>query len=389
MVSPAGERAIADAIQYGRALFKFISPNDAGLTGSHQCGFYLPVNAWELYSPHEPVKGQNKDSFAQILWQDGRVTDSRIIWYGNKTRREYRLTRFGRDFPFLNADAVGNLFILIPVSLQEFRAYVLEYDEDIDEFQAALGIEAIETWGVYEAGQQLPISEDECINRQFRIFTEALTDFPITRAIALEVQRILDECVREFQRMSADDRLMRCITEEYTLFKMIERRLTEPDISRLFRDVDDFIETAARIMNRRKARAGKSLEHHVERILRDAAIPFDSKPRIDGKVEPDILIPSKAAYEDMAFPDDKLCIVGLKTTCKDRWRQVLNEGKRVKRKHILTLQQGISSGQLNEMSEAQITLVVPEPLQRFYPVERQIPILTVADFVESVRRLTA
>lgn len=387
MVSPTGEQAIADAIQYGRALFKFISPNDAGLTGSHQCGFYLPISAWQLYSPHPPERGANNDSFADVLWQDGRVTHSRVIWYGSKTRREYRLTRFGRDFPFLNADAVGSLFILIPITIEEFRAYVLEFEEDIAEFQAALGVEAIGTWGVYEAGQQLPVSEDECINREFRTFTQVLSIFPVTKAIALEVQRVLDECVREFRRMNADEKLMRYITEEFTLFKMIERKLTEPEISRLFKDVDDFIATANSITNRRKSRAGKSLEHHVERILTDAGIPFDPKPKIDGRVEPDILIPGKTAYDDATFPDNRLVIVGLKTTCKDRWRQVLNEGKRVRRKHILTLQQGISSGQLREMNEAQITLVVPRELQRYYPAQRNIPLLTVEGFIESVRSI--
>ena len=83
MASPAGEQAVADAIQYGRALFKFISPNDAGLTGSHQCGFYLPKSVWKLYSPNPPIRGENKDSFADVLWQDGRITNSRVIWYGS------------------------------------------------------------------------------------------------------------------------------------------------------------------------------------------------------------------------------------------------------------------------------------------------------------------
>ena len=60
-------------------------------------------------------------------------------------------------------------------------------------------------------------------------------------------------------------------------------------------------------------------------------------------------------------------MIGLKTTCKDRWRQVLNEGRRVKAKHILTLQQGITGNQLKEMQEAGVSLVVPKPLHNKYP----------------------
>jgi uncharacterized metal-binding protein len=54
---------------------------------------------------------------------------------------------------------------------------------------------------------------------------------------------------------------------------------------------------------------------------------------------------------DRHYPTNKLFMVGVKTTCKDRWRQVLNEAKRVKDKHILTTQQGISKRQLNDMKE--------------------------------------
>ena len=35
---------------------------------------------------------------------------------------------------------VGDLLILIPKSLNEFIAYVLDYDEDIEELQSALSL---------------------------------------------------------------------------------------------------------------------------------------------------------------------------------------------------------------------------------------------------------
>jgi len=387
MISIDCEQAIADALRCKSALFKFISANDVGQTGSHQYGFYLPKSAWRLFSPHPPVKGVNKDSFVEVCWQSGLVTNSRIVWYGSGTRSEYRLTRFGKDFRFLHHDNIGNLFIFIPISKAEFRAYVLESEDDIEEFQSALGIEIIGTWGVYGPGGNTLRTTDECILARFDSYAAALREFPLTKTIATEVQQILNDCIHKFQLMTPDEKLMHYITEEYSLFKMIERRLTEPAITRKFQDIDDFIETAASILNRRKSRAGKSLEYHVEEILSQAGIPFDSKPRIDGRVEPDILIPGKAAYEDPSFPTEKLVIVGIKTTCKDRWRQVLNEGKRIQRKHILTLQHGISSSQLGEMNEADVTLVVPKPLHGHYPNDRPFSILSLNDFIESVKQI--
>ena len=106
------------------------------------------------------------------------------------------------------------------------------------------------------------------------------------------------------------------------------------------------------------------------------------RPNIDGK--PDVVIPNEAAYHDKDYPLDKLFIIGVKTTCKDRWRQVLNEGKRVPEKHILTIQPGISTNQLNEMHKANVTLVVPKRFHKDYPKDRDITLLTVEEFISKI-----
>jgi hypothetical protein len=126
MASPDCERAIAESVRVGNAIVKFISPNDVGLTGGHQCGYYLPKAVWQMFSPHKPEKGKNHETSVTVTWQDGRVTDSRVKWYGKGTRSEYRLTRFGKDFPFLTHDNVGDLLVLIPETHQKFSAFVLD-----------------------------------------------------------------------------------------------------------------------------------------------------------------------------------------------------------------------------------------------------------------------
>ena len=78
MPSPDVDRAVADAYRTGRALLKTISPNDVGLTRTHQAGFYLPSDAWSLYSPRAPVKGENMKHSVSALWPDGSVTT--ITW---------------------------------------------------------------------------------------------------------------------------------------------------------------------------------------------------------------------------------------------------------------------------------------------------------------------
>ena len=384
MPSHLGARAIEDATRHGNAILKFISPNDVGLTGSHQCGYYLPKSAWELFTPHAPLKGQNTEHSVMVRWPDDRETESRVKWYGMGTRSEYRLTRFGKDFPYLSADCVGDLLVLIPRTLHEFIAHVLDLEEDIDEIQAALGIEVTSRWAVYKAGEAQIETADDCIDRNFKEFARPLTEFPDGRTFSDATRRFLQECIATFRDGEHDHRLMLSIDMEYRLFRFVERQICRSDVTRVFRDIDDFLRTASQIMNRRKARAGRSLENHVEFFLKEAGVPHEMRPDIDGK--PDVIIPSAAAYRDGNYPAEKLFAVGVKTTCKDRWRQVLNEAHRVRKKHIFTIQQGISIPQLREMHTANVTLVVPKPLHRLYPAGAGIKMMDLHDFAERVRR---
>lgn len=152
---------------------------------------------------------------------------------------------------------------------------------------------------------------------------------------------------------------------------------------RVFKDVQDFLDTAKSILNRRNSRAGHALENHVEFVLKDAAIPHKVQPKIDG--EPDVIIPGEREYYDDSFPVEKLFILGIKTSCKDRWRQVVNEAKRVPEKHILTLQAGISVNQLNQMYDSKVKLIVPKSLHKEYPKTSNITLYTVEDFLKVVR----
>ncbi|MDK9719038.1 MAG: type II restriction endonuclease, partial [Trichlorobacter sp.] len=70
-----------------------------------------------------------------------------------------------------------------------------------------------------------------------------------------------------------------------------------------------------------------------------------------------------------------------KNTCKDRWRQVLSEAERVKFKHLLTLEPGISENQTNQMKRSKLQLVVPLALHRTYKTEQQTWLLSFDDFI--------
>lgn len=389
MQSPICELAIEASLKVGNALLKYISPNDVGLTGAHQCGYYLPKSVWEMYAAFGPVKGRNDEAEVTVTWQEAQViTNSRVKWYGKGTRSEYRLTKFGKGFPFLTPESVGNLLVLIPESYQSFKAFVLDSDEDIEEIQAALGVEVAGPWSAFRNGEPQIETEDQCIERRFRRFVEHLDGFPTGRVFSRKTLDVLQECVAQFDQLSADRTLVRSMEAEYKLYRRAERQICQAEIVRVFKDVDDFIKTASSIMNRRKSRAGRSLENHFDYVLTRAGIPHVIRPHeVDGK--PDIIIPSVAAYRDRLYPTNKLFMVGVKTTCKDRWRQVLNEAKRVRHKYILTTQQGISKRQLNDMKGDGIQLIVPAEIHKKYPAKSDMRLLEVDEFLHSVRQKLA
>lgn len=389
MPSPDGEAAIAFALQTGNALLKFLSANDVGTTFSHQGGFYLPrePGVWEMFAQFGPVKGRNDKELVSILWQiEEYETNSAITWYGKETRSEYRLTRLGgKKFPYITNDSIGDLLVLIPFDHLHFRAFLLDLEDDVEELFAALGVQMNESWGVFQGGAPKLETEEECVARAFGEFVQHLQSFPAGAVFSQTTRDVVERCVRGFTRMDGDAALTRWMESEYRLFRMAERVLCTNEIQRLFKDVEDFLGTASTIMNRRKARAGRSLENHVEALLARRGIPYTMRTEaIEGR--PDIVIPGVAEYRDPAFPLEKLFIVGVKTTCKDRWRQVLSEGHRVSRKHILTTQPGISVNQLKEMHDAQVSLIVHDALHGQYPKNAPMDLLNIEQFVSQVER---
>ncbi|MBC2637394.1 restriction endonuclease, partial [Citrobacter braakii] len=76
-----------------------------------------------------------------------------------------------------------------------------------------------------------------------------------------------------------------------------------------------------------------------------------------------------------------LTVLGVKTTCKDRWRQVLAEADRIDEKHLLTLEPGISESQTDEMRSKRLSLVVPSGVQVSYKPEQRNWLMNVSSFV--------
>ena len=78
-------------------------------------------------------------------------------------------------------------------------------------------------------------------------------------------------------------------------------------------------------------------------------------------------------------------MLGVKSTCKDRWRQVLAEADRIERKHLLTLETSISTSQTDEMASKNLQLVLPRGLHQTYTRSQQEWLMDVSAFTDLVR----
>lgn len=186
--------------------------------------------------------------------------------------------------------------------------------------------------------------------------------------------------------------LMAWMEQEEILFRTLERHLIADRLSTGFGgdvdagvDVDGFLSFSLSVQNRRKSRVGLALENHLELLFTECGIQYKRTAVTENKAKPDFIFPSAAAYHDPAFDAMRLTMLGVKSTCKDRWRQVLAEADRIDHKHLLTLEASISEHQTDEMQAKSLQLVLPRGLHETYSPEQQTWLMDISTFIAMVR----
>jgi hypothetical protein len=187
-----------------------------------------------------------------------------------------------------------------------------------------------------------------------------------------------------------DDVLLTWLEREDKLFRTFEKyiisaRLEDGFVINDNVDVDSFISFSLSVQNRRKSRAGHSLENHIENLLKAKNISYTRNPITENRSRPDFIFPCIEAYRDENYPENNLTMLGVKSTCKDRWRQVLTEADRIGSKHLLTLEAAISENQTEEMKDRNLQLVIPRKIQSSYTELQKNWLFTVNDFLQFVK----
>lgn len=381
-------QAIHSVLNSEMGFCKFLSANDAGATGGHQSGILISKSAVRmLFTCKELEEEGIPKKTVKIKWQDDFETESTFTYYESKN--ELRITRFGRGFPFLKPEQTGALFVFTKQGDLNYSGYFLETDAEIQEFLDTFGISPTETNGLIDMRRVLVETREKLAIQEFICSLDV--DFPSSEIMSATARAIEEKVYNHIEYMitNPDEKVISWTNMEYSLFRALEYARYGEIISNGFPSVDEFVKVANAVLNRRKSRAGKSLEHHLSAVFDGNGIVYSAQAITEGNKRPDFLFPSQEAYHDFDFPVDKLVSLAAKTTCKDRWRQVLNEADRLRDrpKYLCTLQQGISGAQMDEMQAENVILVVPRPYINTYPKDRRDRIWTISKFVNFIKTL--
>lgn len=247
----------------------------------------------------------------------------------------------------------------------------LETEQDRIEFASRFILESL--------GIPVEISEETYLDEMIMKFSGG---FPTTREFSAFARSTLTDIQPQDGR---DEVLMAWMEREEILFRTLEKHIIGERLSQGFDgDVDGFISFSLSVQNRRKSRAGLALENHLEIMFRECNIHYSRTPVTENKSKPDFIFPGEKEYHDLNFDSLRLTMLGVKSSCKDRWRQVLAEADRIENKHLLTLEAAISKGQTDEMQSKNLQLVLPRMLHSTYSEEQQNWLIDVTAFTELV-----
>lgn len=323
----------------------------------------------------------------------------RVTWYDTRVEQphrsaEYRLyyrrnaiTELLRegDFCLIGMQPSGTLLIAIarPNSSDEYRLRHLFgmqqpldrwlVDSFIKESRINLATRQIlEALGV-ESDQDLTLDVDQ-------LLTKFNKTFPTTKVFSKYARDTLPNPVSAID--DPDSALESWMEHEEILFRALERSIVKEKLVTGFAEVDDFISFSLSVQNRRKSRVGHALENHLSAVFDANALKYERGGRTENNSRPDFLFPGALEYHNAAIGSPPLRMLGAKTTCKDRWRQVLAEAARIPEKHLFTLETAISENQLREMYASSLVIVSTPTVLATYPTKLIHTTICLNDFIQ-------
>jgi len=332
-----------------------------------------------------------------LTWYDGRIK-------GKAGRSERRL--YYSSTSILQCASIGDLLIIAKCSDDTLLAIVVEKDTAIERQLLWLFGFSDSEFPKFSVRAEMETGQDR-INFAARVILEQigieaeeeapdyleqmLARFGKTYPKAELFSAYARETLNDISSLdNPDGALIAWMEHEEILYRTFENHLLCEQLHKIgktdIKDANPVISTVQSTLQRRRSRAGLALENHMEQIFREHDITYTRGGITEGRLKPDFIFPGITHYRDMAFPENAFTMLAAKTTCKDRWRQIRNEAKRIPVKHLLTLEPGISEHQTREMQTENVQLVLPRSLHTFFVPQQQTWLMDVAGFVQMVKQ---
>lgn len=346
----------------------------------------------------------------KFIWlsdeQEGVTDEVTLTWYNSRKDKPHRAAEYRLYYPTNSVselmDEGDTLFIALRPDNTAIAIVARTGSTIQNQLLWMFGVEQPEFTFVFKNAT----NDADKIDFALRYILDELGIEP-EEPEAYELDRIIEPLggkfptTREFSRLARislpnvdpmDDPdlvLMAWLEREELLFRRLERKIVSGRLHSGFSadgiaDVDGFLAFSLHVQNRRKSRAGQSLENQLEALLVARDIKFSRGAKTENKNKPDFIFPGETEYRNSTFPESQLSMLGAKSTCKDRWRQVLTEAERIREKHLLTLEPGISESQTDEMRSKRLHLVLPLRLHATYNERQQNHLVSVAGFLQMV-----
>lgn len=384
-------------------LIKKLARNDSSWAddpkNGHQNGPYIPREIHEsgFFPPLENINQEKThiyETYFKTLWPaTGEIKNSRLVHYSNKGQ-EVHFTRVPKsEFVGLTPASliIGGVLKEQMDDIGHWFMVVDSASEEVELLEAAFNLGTEFHCGLFDPAEVLKVEPDETaqlieeLNFALKAgslasFIASVSKMPKPETLAVEAQRLFlhenhFDSLNPYEIANPGDAIMKISRDiEYLLYKRAERRHRAAEVIRIItsggsdivssvvRGFSDLDATFLSASQQRKSRAGRSLEQHISRSLRDGRIAFEEQAVTGGR-RPDFVLPSLVVLKTDKRKFEEAMVLSAKTTLRERWKQVTLE-KFNCALFLATVDDRVSSDAIDDMHDQDIHLVVPESLKK-------------------------
>lgn len=386
-----------------KLFIKKLARNDSswadGARHGHQAGLYVPrevqkAGFFPVLANSNSAKPHILDARFATFWPaTGEVKSSSLKHYTNKGA-EMHFTRLPRDeFKGLTPASwlVGGV-LKEPIRGASYWFMVIDSELSAAEtLEATFDLDSTFHFDVFDPALLPQDSESDALGLIDDIkramhdgvlpeFLARVSSLPTPEAIAAEAQSAFLAGTRfpslsPFDIPEPGDAIMRISRDiEYRLYKRAEMRARATQVVQMLSGagadlvtsvVQNYGNLSASFLSasqQRRSRAGLSFETHVAAMLFAGRIRFEAQAVTGGR-RPDFVLPGiKELNKGGARAFDAALILSLKTTLRERWKQVSRERHNCA-VFLATVDDRVTSEAIGDMGKEGICLIVPESLK--------------------------